>query len=137
MLYSGGQQPGKKSDSSPKTEPQLQIRGQELLKRRHKRRERTACRRAQSAQTVLVELATQRSDQCRLDCVKHGHACSVVSDSATPWTMTLQALLSMEFSRQEYWSRLPFPTPGDLPNPATEPESPADSLPLSLLGSPF
>ena len=38
---------------------------------------------------------------------------------------TLQAPLSMELSRQEYWSGLPFPTPGDLPNPGTEPESPA------------
>ena len=43
--------------------------------------------------------------------------CSVVSDSETPWTVACQAPLSMEFSRQEYWSRLPFPTPGDLPNP--------------------
>ena len=39
---------------------------------------------------------------------------SVVSDSATPWTVACQAPLSMEFSRQEYWSRLPFPSPGDL-----------------------
>ena len=36
---------------------------------------------------------------------------------ATPWTVTCQAPLSMGFSRQEYWSGLPFPTPGDLPNP--------------------
>ena len=49
----------------------------------------------------------------------------------------------MEFSRQEYWSGLPFPTPGDLPDPGIEPtslESPAlaaDSLPLSYLGRPF
>ena len=35
---------------------------------------------------------------------------------ATPWTIAHQAPLSMEFSRQEYWSRLPFPTPGDLPS---------------------
>ena len=40
-----------------------------------------------------------------------------------PWTVAHQAPLSMEFSRQEYWSRLPFPTPGDLPNPGIEPES--------------
>ena len=37
-----------------------------------------------------------------------------------PWTIAHQAALSMEFSRQEYWSELPFPTPGDLPNPGTE-----------------
>ena len=41
---------------------------------------------------------------------------SVVSDSATPWTVSCQAPLSMEFSRQEYWSGLPLPTPGDLPD---------------------
>ena len=50
---------------------------------------------------------------------------SVVSDSATPWTVALQAPLSMDFSRQEYWSRLPFPSPGDLLDPGVEPGSPA------------
>ena len=40
-----------------------------------------------------------------------------------PWTVARQAPLSMEFSRQEYWSGLPFSTPGGLPNPATEPTS--------------
>ena len=49
------------------------------------------------------------------------HACLVVSDSATPRTIAHQAPLSMGFFRQEYWSRLPFPTPGDLPNPGIEP----------------
>ena len=52
----------------------------------------------------------------------------------TPWTVACQAPLSMEFSKQEYWSGKPFPSPGDLPNPGTEPLSPelqADSLPLS------
>ena len=43
----------------------------------------------------------------------------------TPWTAAFQASLSMEFSRQEYWSRLPFPTPGDLPDLGIEPMSPA------------
>ena len=42
---------------------------------------------------------------------------SVMSGSATPWTVALQALPSMEFSRQEYWSGLPFPSPGDLSRP--------------------
>ena len=49
-----------------------------------------------------------------------------------PWTVAHQATLSMEFSRQEYWSGLPFPTLGDLPNPGIEPGSPAlqaDALP--------
>ena len=44
---------------------------------------------------------------------------------ATPWTIAHQAPQSMEFSRQEYWSRLPFPFPGDLPDLRTEPMSPA------------
>ena len=43
---------------------------------------------------------------------------------ATPWTIACQAPLSMGFSRQEYWSGLPFPAPGDLPNPGIEPTSP-------------
>ena len=44
---------------------------------------------------------------------------------ATPWTVVHQAPPSMEFSRQEYWSGLPFPSPGDLPDPGIEPRSPA------------
>ena len=53
-------------------------------------------------------------------------SCSVVSDSfATPWTVARQASLSMGFSRQENWSGLPHPPPGDLPNPGTETRSPA------------
>ena len=50
----------------------------------------------------------------------------------TPWTVAHQAPLSMEFSRQEYWSELPFPSPGDLSDPGIEPRFPAlqeDSLP--------
>ena len=43
----------------------------------------------------------------------------------TPWTVARQAPLSMEFSRQEHWSGLPFLSPGDLPNPRIEPGSPA------------
>ena len=58
----------------------------------------------------------------------------------TQWTVALQAPLSMEFSMQEYWSGLPFPSPGDLPSPGTEPEAPgspalhSDSLPTEQLG---
>ena len=51
-----------------------------------------------------------------------------------------QAPLSMEFSRQEYWSGLPCPSPGDLPDPGIEPGSPtlqADSLPSESLGKPI
>ena len=49
-----------------------------------------------------------------------------------PWTVAYQAPQSVEFSRQEYWSGLPFPSPGDPPNPGIEPGSPtlqADALP--------
>ena len=58
--------------------------------------------------------------------------------SATPWSVACQAPLSMG-QRQEYWSRLPFPSPGDLPDPGIKPGSPAlqaDSLPTKLQGSP-
>ena len=58
---------------------------------------------------------------------------------ATPQTVAHQILLSMGFSKQEYWSGLPFSTPGELPNPGIESVSPAlkaVSLPLSHLGSP-
>ena len=48
---------------------------------------------------------------------------SVVSDSATPWAVAHQAPLSMGLSRQGYWSGLPFPPPGDLRDPGTEPAS--------------
>ena len=54
--------------------------------------------------------------------------CAVLSRArlfATPWAVAHQAPLSMEFSRQEYWSGLPFPFPGDLPDPEIEPRSPA------------
>ena len=46
-----------------------------------------------------------------------------MSDSATPWTVAHQAPLFMEFLRQEYWSGLPFPPPGELPQPGIEPTS--------------
>ena len=59
---------------------------------------------------------------------------------ATLWTVAHQAPLSMGFSRQEYWTGLPFPSPGDLPDPGIEPRSPAlqaDSLPTELQGKPL
>ena len=58
---------------------------------------------------------------------------------AIPWTTAYQAPPSLEFSRQEYWSGLPFSSPGDLPNPGIEPRSPAlqaDTLPSELPGKP-
>ena len=59
---------------------------------------------------------------------------------ASPWTVAGQAPLSMEFPKQESWSGLPFPSPGDLPDPGNKAVSPAltgDSLPLSQQGSPL
>ena len=58
----------------------------------------------------------------------------------TPWTVSHPAPLSMGFSRQEYWSGLPFPSLGDLPNPGIEPRSPtlqADALSSDHQGSPY
>ena len=49
----------------------------------------------------------------------------MLSSFVTPWTVACQAPLSMGLPRQEYWSRLPFPSAGDLPNPGIDPASPA------------
>ena len=60
----------------------------------------------------------------------------------TPWTVAHQGPLSVGYSREEYWSGLPCPSPGDLPNPGIEPMFPVapalqvDYLPLNHLGSP-
>ena len=62
-----------------------------------------------------------------------------MSDSLPPHEITRQAPLSMGFSRQEYWSRQPFPLPGDLPDPGIKSRSPAlqaDFLPTKLPGKP-
>ena len=59
---------------------------------------------------------------------------------AIPWTVAYQVPPSMEFSRQGYWMGLPFPSPGDLPNPGIEPRSPsvqADALLAEPLGKPL
>ena len=61
-------------------------------------------------------------------------------DSEILWTLACQAPLSMKFSRQEYWSELPFPSPGDLPDPGIEPRAPslqADSLLSEPPGKPL
>ena len=73
---------------------------------------------------------------CEVKNVNH----PVLSDSfETPRTVAHQTPLSLESSRQEYWSKLPFPSPGDLPDPGIEPRFPtlqADSLPSELPGKP-
>ena len=59
---------------------------------------------------------------------------------ATSWTVAYQAPPSIGFSRQEYWSGLPFPSPGDLPDPGIEPRSPAleaDALTSEPSGKPL
>ena len=65
---------------------------------------------------------------------------SPVRLSVTPWTVAYQAPPSMGFYRQEYWSELPFPSPGYLPDLGIEPGSPTlqtDALPSEPLGNPF
>ena len=65
---------------------------------------------------------------------------SRVRPFATPWTVAHQAPASMGFSRREYWSGLPFPSPGDLPDPGIEPRSPAlqaDALTSEPPGNPY
>ena len=65
---------------------------------------------------------------------------SCVQLFVTPWTVAYQAPQSMEFSRQEFWSGLPFPSPGDLPDPGIEPWTPelqADALPSEPSGKPI
>ena len=65
-----------------------------------------------------------------------GGSCDLVTKLCptlvTPWTVACQAPLSMGFSRQEYWSGLPFPSPGDLPDPGIEPGSPTLQAESSL-----
>ena len=72
-----------------------------------------------------------------LECVSVAQSCLTLCD---PMDVALQALLSMGFSRQEYWSGLPCPPSGDLSNPGIEPVSPAlqtDTLLSELLGKPM
>ena len=74
------------------------------------------------SQGVRHDLATEQREKWSY---------SVVSNSATPWIVACKVPLSMGFARHKYWSELPFPSPEDLPNPGTEPRSPAlqaDSL---------
>ena len=79
------------------------------------------------------------------ECIKKMQMCKLLSCVqlfVTPWTVACQAPLSMGFSQQAYWSGLPCPFPGDLPNPGIEPTSPvfpalqANSLLLSHQGIP-
>ena len=72
--------------------------------------------------------------------VESGLVTKLCLTPVTPRTIASQTPLSMGFPRQEYWSRLPFLSPEDLPDPGIEPRSPAvqaDSLPTELRGNPF
>ena len=72
--------------------------------------------------------------------IKYMKVLSPVQLFATPWTVAYQAPPSMGFSRQEYWSGLPFPSPGDLPDAGIEPGSPAlqaDALTSEPPGKPY
>ena len=68
----------------------------------------------------------------------YAHACMLnhVRLFATPWTLAREAPLSLEFSRQEYWKRLPFPPPEDLPDARIKPTSPALAGGFFTTGSP-
>ena len=71
---------------------------------------------------------------------KEGKVIHTVASDCDPMDGSPPGPLSVEFFRQEYWSGLPFPSPGDLPDPEIEPGSPAlqvDSLPTELLGKPL
>ena len=86
-----------------------------------------------------IFLTSQKEGVCVCVCVCVCYLLSHVWLFVTPWTITRQDPLSMGFSRQEYWSRLPFPSPGDLPDPGIKPGSPAlqaNSLPSEPPGSP-
>ena len=80
------------------------------------------------------------SDLVGSECVcTHAHTLSRASLFATPWTIARQTPLSTGFSRQEYWSGWPFPSPRDLPHPGMEPASTmlaGGSLLLYLMGIP-
>ena len=84
-------------------------------------------------------LRKEESEPCKVHKMKV-KSLSSVGLFATPWTVAYQAPQSMEFSRQEYWSGLPFPSPRDLPDPGIEPGSPtlrADALPSEPPGKLF
>ena len=87
--------------------------------------------------TYCVPSAVLRLLLCVLCCVLVAQSCLTSCD---PWTVACQASLSTGFSRQEYWSGLPFPSLGDLPSPGIKPGSPAlqrDSWPSEPPGKPF
>ena len=93
---------------------------------------------------IDLNLLTANWDSSRRTCL-HSHfegkmhkCCLVVSNSVTTRTVAPQALLSMDSSRQKYWSELPFPTSEDLPDPGIKPQSPtAPALPQANFSTPL
>ena len=81
----------------------------------------------QSPKAIEIKARINKWDLIKLKAFSQSVLCaksaSVVSDYVTLWTVAHQAPLSMEVSRQEYWSGLPFPSPGDLPDPGIKPAS--------------
>ena len=80
-----------------------------------------------SPKDSLDHVKIQKHNRCSVYSESVSHSvvsiCNQLCPSATPWTVAHQAPQSMGFPRQEYWSGLPFPSPGDLPSPRTEPRS--------------
>ena len=93
----------------------------------NKGRPRENCRETgRDSQVVkMMNMFLKKSEQGLGLLSKKVKSLSLVLLFATPWTVARQAPLSMGFSRQEYWHGLPFPSPGDLPNPGIKPGSPA------------
>ena len=93
------------------------------------------CRRDEYSRPKAMSLVLgPRVPLCMCELLSH------VQLLVTPWTVTCQASLPTDFSRQEYWSGLPFPLPGVLPDPGMETESPtvqADSSPSEPPGNPI
>ena len=72
-----------------------------------------------TSKSRFSEFVKNQRYACMLSCFSH------VRFYVTPWTVALQVPLSMGFSQQEYWSGLPYPPPGDFPDPGIKPVSPA------------
>ena len=73
----------------------------------------------------FLQAINARITHKKVNVLKCMYVCSVMSDSATPWTVAHQGPLSIGLSQQEYWSRWPFPPQEDFPDPEMEPVSPA------------
>ena len=78
-----------------------------------------------NSSTGLMRMRNTQESKSYSDMKVKVKSLSLVQLFVTPWTVVYQASPSMGFSRQEYWGGLPFPSPEDLPNPGTEPGSPA------------